>query len=273
MAAERARIYPERASFLTLALLLRPPRARRLLSMMPSPFSITRAAYATLAIVVITSACTTTTTTLTPDEPVDASAPTDPSDRDGATDRDPSKEAPPDEVDAGRTSDTKDAGDEAAPPGDAGADANVVCGPAGHVFTSENGPFCPFQADDVFDNCALGEHCCEYAEELGKPSVCRAGMTACDVEIATGFDWRCDERNDCPGGQVCCFAGAITPHALCADRYSASPDVHASACRPTACAAGETQMCGSQADCPLGTTCTGMRLRGKHFGFCKAETP
>lgn len=156
-------------------------------------------------------------------------------------------------------------------PQDAGKDAPppVDCGPPGQVFTSPLGPFCPFQAGGTFSNCAVGEHCCQYAEVSATPSTCSAGPTACAVAITTGFDWRCDETNDCPGGQICCFAGIITPHPQCSGLYSASPNVHATACRPAACAAGETRTCGSTADCPAGQTCTGMRLRGKHFGFCR----
>ncbi len=166
----------------------------------------------------------------------------------------------------------EDGGHDAHAPSDGGQDAKplVDCGTVSpQVFTSALGPFCPFQAGNVFNNCAVGEHCCEYAEEAGVPSTCSAGPTACGVEIATGFDWRCDETNDCPGGQVCCFAGAITPHLQCAGQYSAPAGTHSTACRIATCAAGETRTCGTQADCPAGTTCTAMRLRGKHFGFCK----
>jgi hypothetical protein len=175
--------------------------------------------------------------------------------------------------DDARADDEREAGREGIDgdlPGDAGADASLVdCGVPGQFFTSAQGPFCPFQSGDVFSNCAVGEHCCEYAEAANIPSTCSAGATACAVEIATGFDWRCDETNDCPGGQVCCFASPVTPHPQCIGQYSGSPDAHSTACRIGACAAGETRTCGSQADCPLGTTCTGMRFRGKHFGFCK----
>jgi hypothetical protein len=152
---------------------------------------------------------------------------------------------------------------------DAGGESLDCGAPGNQVFTSPLGPFCPFQAGGVFRNCAVGEHCCEYAEDAGAASSCSAGPTACGVEIASGFDWRCDEGNDCPSGQVCCFAGAIAPHPVCAGQYSTSPTVHSTACRIGACAAGETRTCGSSADCAPGATCAGMRLRGKHFGFCQ----
>jgi hypothetical protein len=37
----------------------------------------------------------------------------------------------------------------------------------------------------------------------------------------------------------------------------------------TACAAGETQVCSSQADCPTGTTCTAGKWKLYQLGFCQ----
>jgi hypothetical protein len=190
----------------------------------------------------------------------------------GVVDRDASETdaTTPPRAEGGATPRADSGPDRTEADGGADAAASEDCGAIEtQLFTSPLGPFCPFQAGNAFSNCAVGEHCCEYAEQDGVPSTCSAGPTACGVAITTGFDWRCDESNDCPGGQVCCFAGAITPHPTCAGRYSASPLTHATACRPAACAPGETRTCGSQSDCPAATTCTPMRLRGKHFGFCK----
>ena len=136
------------------------------------------------------------------------------------------------------------------------------------LFTSPTGPYCPFQAGGVFGNCAVGEHCCEYAQGDGNPSTCNAGPTACGVAIATGFDWRCDEANDCPTSQVCCFAGVIGPRLECPGLFTSSPTAHGSACRVGSCVAGEARMCSSSAECPAGLQCREIRVRGKHFGFC-----
>ena len=162
-----------------------------------------------------------------------------------------------------------DAADALADSGDGGTGPKDCGAPPGLVFTDIEGPFCPFQANNVFDHCAVGEHCCEYAAESALPSTCNAGATACAPAISTGFDWRCDETNDCPANQVCCFDSPITPDPSCSGHYRAPASAAQTACRPGACLASETRTCGSQADCPVGTKCTGMRFRGKHFGFCK----
>jgi len=161
-------------------------------------------------------------------------------------------------------------------PKDAGVDSGgppitePSCPPVGQVFTSPKGPFCPFQQGGVFDHCNVGEHCCHYPIESGLAATCNAGSVACAAPaITTGLDWRCDESNDCPGANsVCCFAGTVTPIAQCPGTFASTGT--GSACRAASqCAAGELQTCGSQSDCPLGKTCTGVRIRGKHVGICR----
>jgi hypothetical protein len=176
---------------------------------------------------------------------------------------------PNDEVDAGSlpAEKPKNDGGGAVKPDAGGADSGTTCPPVGQVFTSVEGPFCPFQQGGVFDHCAVGEHCCHYPIESGLSATCNAGAVACAPAIANGFDWRCDETNDCPATTVCCFAGSITPIPQCPGTYSHVGS--STACRSSCTAATEMQTCGSQSDCPIGKTCTGVRIRGKHIGLCR----
>jgi hypothetical protein len=186
--------------------------------------------------------------------------------RDGGTiDQNTDPNLPVAGEDAGE-SNSNDASTPAKPDGGGSADSGTTCPPVGQIFTSVEGPFCPFQQGGVFDHCAVGEHCCHYPIESGLSATCNAGAVACAPAIANGFDWRCDETNDCPSSTVCCFAGSITAIPQCPGTYSHVGS--ATACR-SACAIGEMQTCGSQADCPIGKTCTGVRIRGKHVGICR----
>jgi len=229
-----------------------------------SPPRISRYLPGAIGLLLLAAACTTTTLQA---EPPDASG----SDLDGSVPR-LDASAPGDDHD-GSPLPRADGGSDGAPEKDAAvADARppVDCSapPPAPLFTSLAGPYCPFQAGSVFSNCQLGEHCCEYAEGDGIPSTCSAGATACGVAIATGFDWRCDESNDCPGGQVCCFGGTIAPRLECPGQFAASVNAHGSACRAGTCAVGEMRMCSSSGECAAGQLCLPIRVRGKHFEFC-----
>ena len=50
-------------------------------------------------------------------------------------------------------------------------------------------------------------------------------------------------------------------------KEAGSSNVSGTVCRPGGCNAGETVICGVQADCAQGT-CTGMNTRAKNLGFC-----
>ncbi len=146
---------------------------------------------------------------------------------------------------------------------DAGMDAE--CGAAHRVFTNDAGPFCPFTATGPA-NCAVTEHCCEYRADAGFPSTCNGANAACVVSPGV-IDWGCDEQNDCPTSQVCCFIGAIVQDRPECPVYR-GVGVSGTVCRPGACNAGETVACGAQADCTSGT-CLGLNVRGKNLGFCQ----
>jgi hypothetical protein len=163
-------------------------------------------------------------------------------------------------ADAGETG-AADAGRDAATDFDAGSDAD--CGAPYKIFTSDAGPFCPFTATGPV-NCPVTDHCCEYLSDSGLPSTCNAANAAC-IPSPGVVDWGCDEKNDCPSGEVCCFVGGITQDRSCPIYHGTN--VTGTVCRPGVCNAGEKVICGKQADCTSGT-CLGMNMRGKNLGFC-----
>jgi hypothetical protein len=188
-----------------------------------------------------------------------------------APDADGDDGAPPDtRKDGGKDGSARDTGTDTgggsdASSSDAAADAGVDCGAPYKIFTTDAGPFCPFTAAGPA-RCATSEHCCEYVADSGLPSTCNGANAAC-VASPGVIDWGCDEANDCPADEVCCFVGAIVQDRPECPLYRGA-NVSGTVCRPGACNAGEAVVCGSQADCANGT-CTGMNMRGKDLGFCK----
>jgi hypothetical protein len=165
-------------------------------------------------------------------------------------------------LDAGADSGTLDAGADSGTL-DAGADAE--CGAPYKIFTSDAGPFCPFTLNGPA-SCATGQHCCEYLADAGLSSTCNEANAACIASQGV-VDWGCDEANDCPSNEVCCFVGTVVQDRPECPLYR-GVNVAGTVCRPGACNAGEKVICGSQADCSQGT-CVGMNMRAKDLGFCK----
>src|SRR6185437_5967532 len=122
------------------------------------------------------------------------------------------------------------------PPQDAGADCKTPSGP----FSTDAGPFCPFQvgADGgtVFSACADGQHCC--IPNGNGASTCQAG--ACTFPDA-GSDFQCNETNDCPGNNmVCCEnAGAEISQDVGCTAYDFVSKQHGTSCVANACPAGQ----------------------------------
>jgi hypothetical protein len=188
--------------------------------------------------------------------PADAGADHDASLTDAAAD------APADSgVDASGDTGSDAAADGA--PSDGGL-ADGDCGPPFTIFTNDAGPFCPFTAAGPA-NCTVGQHCCEYTLEAGVASTCNEANGAC-LPLPGTIDWGCDEKNDCPGSEVCCYVGQLKQdNPSCPALRGTS--ISGTVCRPGACNSGERVACGSQADCASGT-CTGINARGKDLGLC-----
>jgi len=152
-------------------------------------------------------------------------------------------------------------------PKDAGADCKNV--PDGAPFTTDSGPFCPFQGDgSTFTSCLGTEHCCLPAKGN---STCTPNGTACvfAADAATNSDFQCDETNDCTTGQVCCEnAGALIQQDPGCTMYDFVSGQKGTSCVQTACPQGQGQVCGSNADCPTGKTCFPVNTKAMWLGVC-----
>lgn len=152
-----------------------------------------------------------------------------------------------------------------------GGTTDLDCG-VNRVFTSDAGPYCAVNAlDGSPANCTTGQTCCQCDRgeaDAGRFTSCQANSAACVCANDAGFGaiWECDEKNDCPAGQVCCLSDTPIVDNTCATKYF-STRTTGSACKAN-CGAGEATVCGTQADCTAGT-CVGARIKGKNVGFCK----
>jgi hypothetical protein len=87
-----------------------------------------------------------------------------------------------------------------------------------------------------------------------------------------GLAVECNQNADCTAngmsGAVCCLVGAHpAADAGCGyPKYSGGDSIKCE--MGTACAAGETQVCSSQGDCPSGTTCTAGKWKILQVGYC-----
>ena len=170
--------------------------------------------------------------------------------------------------DTSSNSDTGTGGDTSTPPPqDAGAD----CAKAPNFHpTPEAGPFCPFQkaADGgaLFGECALGSHCCLYAQNSMLPSTCNTAQTAC-ADAGTA-DFECEESSDCVGiDMVCCLKGSVKKDPVCGTYFGSL--VNGTTCRKTTCMPMETLVCDSaQATCPAGQTCQPFKTKSIELGGC-----
>jgi len=153
---------------------------------------------------------------------------------------------------------------------DAGADCKNV--PSSFPFSTEAGPYCPYQADGSAPDCLLGDHCCVY-KTIGVPSTCNTASTACTPGSDAGTtDFQCEETNDCTGtGQVCCLnaPGSLNQDPGCTSYWFVS-HMSGTSCMTTSCGT-QPQLCGSNADCAnlSGKTCTPVNTKGIWIGVCK----
>lgn len=161
---------------------------------------------------------------------------------------------------------------------DAGSDASAdaldeavsdapfeVC-PSFGPFTSDAGPYCPFQKDgstSFSGDCPNNDHCCEYSASSGLPSTCSSLLATCTND-AGALDYRCDETNDCPQGNKCCLNGSVmaVTDGGCVSYVAAN--VTGTSCAATC----PVQVCGTQADC-FGLKCVPFTSRSVILGFCQ----
>ncbi len=153
------------------------------------------------------------------------------------------------------------------------------CGTAPNLHPGSMGQlYCPFGPDagaPIY--CAAGTQYCCISGKVGgvyPPSDCEdisaGGCTAVMQMVQGSTQIQCeDPATDCPAatGYVCCASPAPQPVAGCG--YSKITGWAYSKCEMgTACAAGETQICESQAECPSGLACVPMKAKGVQMGFC-----
>jgi hypothetical protein len=141
--------------------------------------------------------------------------------------------------------------------------------PEAAPFTTDSGPFCPFQGDgSTFGACLGTEHCCLPASGN---STCTPNGTACTFakDAATNSDFQCNETNDCTTGQVCCEnAGALIQQDPGCTMYDFVSGQKGTSCVQTSCPQGQAQVCGSNADCTGGKTCFPVNTKAMWLGVC-----
>jgi hypothetical protein len=120
----------------------------------------------------------------------------------------------------------------------------------------------------------LPEQCATFGgtcTNSGNPDAGSGNLLAVPIE--------CNQVSDCvangnANATACCLQGAKAPTPVAGCGYDKSTNGNAIVCEGTAggaatpCAAGEVQICSSQADCPSGTTCTPGKWKLYQIGFC-----
>lgn len=170
-------------------------------------------------------------------------------------------------------------------------DAGVDCGKIPMLYPNPAGQlYCFKGADGGTLDCVADSgtgYCC-YGGSLGggqyAPQICGADPAACtngapDAGGTAAIPIQCEQIADCtllgaPGATACCLQGSSAPAAVAGCGYAKVTRGTAVICEgdgggaPTACQAGEVQLCSQQADCPSGTTCTAGKWKTFDIGFC-----
>ncbi len=171
-----------------------------------------------------------------------------------------------------------------------GAEAGVDCGSTPSLHQSDAGTiYCGFGAGDAGElYCPPTQECCiggGEGQDMFAPQVCQSFNTTCTngggPDASTNeqpIPVQCAQIADCTVNGVtaataCCMQGAKSS-TVAGCGYPKYSDGTAIICEgdaggnPTQCAAGEVQVCSSQADCPSGTTCTAGKWKILDLGFC-----
>jgi hypothetical protein len=180
------------------------------------------------------------------------------------------------ESDSAAGGDTGSPQDSGAAP-DCGSTPMLHPDPAGTIF-------CGYGADGGKVDCLTGTECC-LGGDLGggtfAPEECGSRGGTCpnsgqpDAGGSLAIPIACMQIADCTANGVtsavaCCLQGA-TSTATCSypkSEYGTAVVCETGNSSPGTCAAGETQICSSQADCPTGTTCTPGKWKLFQVGFC-----
>ena len=187
------------------------------------------------------------------------------------------------------TTDSGGGGQDTGTGDDGGSDA-AACKTAPHLHQSDAGSiFCGYQPDGgpAFD-CPTGQQCC-LGGKVGSsfaPQQCTTWGGTCDNPSPDkGIHIECNQASDCvangkPAGTPCCLAGAamaaVDPGCPSTNltikngnSMLCEPGDGGSASQVGSCAAGETQVCTSDMDCPSGQHCIAARWKLYQIGFCQ----
>jgi len=175
---------------------------------------------------------------------------------------------------------------------EAGQDSGTIadCGSTPTLHVDEAGTiFCGFT--DAALDCVTGQECClggfladsgTFASQQCATSgaTCPNGVFGSDA-AAPPIPITCAQISDCTANGVtnavaCCLRGATAPTDEPTCTYPKATLGTAVVCESNdagangagSCAAGEVQICSSQADCPTGTTCTPGKWKILQVGFC-----
>ena len=175
---------------------------------------------------------------------------------------------------------------------EAGQDSGTIadCGSTPTLHVDEAGSiFCGFT--DAALDCVTGQECClgGYLVDSGTfagqqcattGATCPNGVFGSDA-AAPPIPIMCAQISDCKANGVanavaCCLQGATAPADEPTCTYPKATLGTAVVCESNdaggnaagSCAAGEVQICSSQADCPTGTTCTAGKWKILQVGFC-----
>ena len=175
---------------------------------------------------------------------------------------------------------------------DAGQDSGTIadCGSTPTLHADEAGTiYCGFSGTAL--DCPTGQECClgGYLVDAGAfaPQQCMAYGTTCNNGVfgsdaaSPPIPVMCGQISDCKANGVsnavaCCLQGATAPADAPTCIYPRATLGTAVVCESSdagagaaaACAAGEVQICSSQADCPTGKTCTPGKWKILDVGFC-----
>ena len=177
--------------------------------------------------------------------------------------------------DTGTGNDTGNGGNDTGPVGDGGPGND--CGSTPSLHPGDGGSiYCPFGPDGSALHCAAATQECCIGGKIGTnqfaESNCETWGTACTNPADGGRQLECGEALDCTGnnhGTTCCATGALPAIKAGCGYYAESPGLKGSTCSAAACAAGQFQMCATDAECGAGKTCTPFKTLGMQLGFCQ----
>jgi hypothetical protein len=140
--------------------------------------------------------------------------------------------------------------------------------------------YCGFDADGGTLSCATGTQCC-IGNSIGggkfAPDDCEPWGTQCMNPANMGLNVPCEQPSDCTANNsdagatpICCLMGSQPAQVTGCDAadLKASGGKGTQCVAGTTCGAGNTQLCLSNADCPMGMTCHAFRWKIIEMGAC-----